>query len=81
MIYARNNPRHKRHYTVCNVLRPHFKKEIMTLMEKLIQDQPADFNLDLLSTTSEKNVYFSIKKYHNPEALSYKMHKIDCDRY
>lgn len=81
LFYTRAMPRRKRHYTVCNFMRPVLKKEITTLLDKLLANQQADFNLDLLTTEDDKNHYITVKKYHTPNAMSYHMHKVDPDRY
>lgn len=62
-------------------MRPVLRKEIQSLLEKLLNNQQADFNLDLLNTDDDRNHYITVKKYHAPNAMSHHMHRIDPDRY
>jgi len=70
LLYSQAVTEVKRHYTICNVMIPDNRNELMHLCDTIIRGDPVDFNGRLFGDDDQTSICVTVKNYKGPKGVS-----------
>ena len=60
----------KRHYTICNVMIPDNRNELIGLCNKILRGEPVNLNGRLFGDEDQSSICVTVKNYKGPNGVS-----------
>ena len=60
----------KRHYTICNVMIPENRNELIQLCQQIIRGECVNFNQRLFGDSDQSSICVTVKNYKGPNGVS-----------
>lgn len=75
LVFSPEDPRVKRHYTICSSMNPQVKGELLNLAESIINDKENVFDYKMMLGRDSNSVDLTLKTYLQPKGLATRIHR------